>query len=160
MKITKILLVLALTSTTESANILCYFFVPSPSHHMVFQTIPKGLVERGHNVTVLTTNPLNDPSIENLTEIDLSISYEYTNRIPLSSVTDPTKYWLPAVYKNLNEWQNNILEIQFQQEEVKRFFNHRNQRFDVILAEIHSPIVHVFGHIFKAPVIGTSKNLL
>jgi glucuronosyltransferase len=42
----------------DGARILGIFPSASPSHHIVFQVIMKALAARGHQVTVISTDPL------------------------------------------------------------------------------------------------------
>src|SRR5699024_6098381 len=70
----------------ESANILCFFSFPSYSHQIVYQAIWKELSLRGHNVVVITPNPLNDTTLGNLTEIDVEFSYKFVNRTEVEDV--------------------------------------------------------------------------
>jgi hypothetical protein len=44
--------------TVDSANILALFPTASYSHQMPLLALPRALAQRGHNVTVITTNPL------------------------------------------------------------------------------------------------------
>lgn len=54
---------------------------PSISHQVIFQPIWKELSLRGHKVTVITPNPLKDPTLTNLTEIDISYMYEHMSEL-------------------------------------------------------------------------------
>lgn len=56
---------------SDCARILAVAPLPSYSHQVAFRPIWKELSLRGHNVTLITTDPINDPSLTNLTEIDL-----------------------------------------------------------------------------------------
>lgn len=64
----------------ESANILGVIPTPSYSHHVSFQPVWRELSVRGHNVTIITANPMNDHELTNLTEIDISNIYECVER--------------------------------------------------------------------------------
>lgn len=59
----------------ESANILGVVLHTSYSHQIPFRPIWRELAARGHNVTVLTTDPMNE-NLANLREIDLSSAYD------------------------------------------------------------------------------------
>ncbi|KAF5275158.1 hypothetical protein FQA39_LY18665 [Lamprigera yunnana] len=62
------------------ANILAIMPTPSYSHQVPFQPIWKELSLRGHQVTTITTDPVKDPSLVNLKEIDLSSAYPIWNK--------------------------------------------------------------------------------
>lgn len=69
----------------KSARILGFFTVPSISHQQSFQSICKALALKGHEVTFITTDSLNDRSIGNLTEIDISQLYDILKTIDFRS---------------------------------------------------------------------------
>lgn len=58
-------------SNGESARILAVAPLPSYSHQVAYRPIWRELSLKGHNVTVITTDPMNDPHLVNLTEIDI-----------------------------------------------------------------------------------------
>ncbi|KAJ4439924.1 hypothetical protein ANN_08054 [Periplaneta americana] len=64
---------------SDAARILGIFPGPSFSHQLVFQTIMKALVSRGHQVTVISTDPLKEP-MENYTDVDMSFMYDYVRQ--------------------------------------------------------------------------------
>ncbi|KAL1459346.1 hypothetical protein WDU94_011337 [Cyamophila willieti] len=70
------LLLCLLSAAVRSANILAIFPTASYSHQMPLLALPRTLAQRGHNVTVITTNPLKEP-MPNYTEIDISWTYDY-----------------------------------------------------------------------------------
>lgn len=89
----RVLIVLLGLSGVYSAKILGVFTIPSVSHQVMFQPIWKELSLRGHEVTVVTPNPLNDPTLTNLTEIDISFVYDAMNTLSteISGVLDHWK---------------------------------------------------------------------
>lgn len=54
-----VLVFLQISSSVGASNILGLFLTHSPSHVIVHMSIIRALVERGHNVTVITSIPLN-----------------------------------------------------------------------------------------------------
>jgi len=52
------LLLLYAVCSTQAANILGIFPTPSISHQLPFQAIMKALAARGHQITVISPNPL------------------------------------------------------------------------------------------------------
>lgn len=63
-----------LLSSSNAANILGVFPIPGRSHWVVYESLMKALVARGHNVTVITAFPQKSPLV-NYTEIDVSKSF-------------------------------------------------------------------------------------
>ncbi|KAF5306116.1 hypothetical protein FQA39_LY09094 [Lamprigera yunnana] len=57
-----------------------YGATPTSSHQIAFRSIWMELLLRGHQITLITTDPINDPKLINLTEIDLSYSYKIWNK--------------------------------------------------------------------------------
>lgn len=149
------LVVLIILISTHGANILAYIPTPALSHQSPFQPLWRELSLRGHNVMVLTTHPIRDRSLTNLTEIDLSFSIEIF------------KKW--RIFERLIEGMGldetmNVVKAmmidtttnQFQHDEVQKLLL-GNRQFDVILAEPHFPTILGFVWKFKCPWIGISS---
>ncbi|CAH0559904.1 unnamed protein product [Brassicogethes aeneus] len=140
----------------SSAKILGYFPIPSISHQCVFQPIWKELSLRGHEVTVITPDPLKDPNLVNLTEIDVSFTYkdikEYvqTNILHKSTIDSLT---------GLYDMMRNIEEDILKHEKVQQLLNDDDKHFDLVIMELFTTIGFGFGSKYKAPVVGvTSLN--
>ncbi|XP_055608294.1 UDP-glucosyltransferase 2-like [Uranotaenia lowii] len=74
----KVLVVLVLICSVNSANILVLMSVPSPSHFLLIRPIVNNLASRGHNVTVLSVNTDFDPPV-NVSYIHLENTYNVLN---------------------------------------------------------------------------------
>lgn len=61
-------------SVVNAANILGVFPINGRSHWVVYESLMKALVARGHNVTVITSFPQKKP-VANYTDIDISESF-------------------------------------------------------------------------------------
>lgn len=61
-------------SAADGANILGVFPVNGRSHWVVYESLMKALVARGHNVTVITSFPQKTP-VANYTDIDVSKTF-------------------------------------------------------------------------------------
>lgn len=121
-----------LCGAVAPANILGFFGMPSISHQQVFQVIWKELSLRGHNVTVVTPNPLNDPSLTNLTEIDVSSSYQFVKDME-HILSRPTTHWdFLDIMRRMSESVN---KIQFDHPKVKKLLEDKDTNFDVVLVE-------------------------
>lgn len=133
-----------------SAKILGVFDIASVSHQVVFQPIWRELSLRGHQVTVLTPNPLKDPTLTNLTEIDLGSIYKIFNNLAkdFSLVFDHwqlARTWPETVYL--------VLEEMLANPEVSALINDTSKEFDVVLVENLTPGVSAFAARFKCPLI-------
>lgn len=144
--ILNLLALVSLVGASQSANILGLFPTPSVSHQSVFQPIWKELSLRGHKVKVITPNPLKDPSLTNLTEIDMSVAYEIQKR------TDE------KLKKTITSWVD-VLDIAFVQnlpqyeymlahEETKKIIDSPEDSFDLIFIEFSQPLCFAFRSKF------------
>lgn len=68
-------IIFLMITVSNGANILGIFNYPSYSHQIVYQSLVKDLSERGHHLTILTTDRMNSQH-PNVTEIYLENSYE------------------------------------------------------------------------------------
>lgn len=144
----------------QPAKILAVFPVPSISHQVVFRKITQKLVERGHEVTVITPDPAytKERSPSNLKEIDVhDISYEAWKKI--------MKYTFESNKLQMSKFEeiragssilSHIFITQFHTPEVQKLISNKNN-FDLILIEAVILPALVFSHIFKAPVILVSS---
>lgn len=145
----------------EASRIFGVFPTPSISHQVVFRPLVLELVKRGHEVVVVTTDPMFKPGQgpANLTEIDVhDMSYETWRREFLSAgVTSGKKDDLEGqgtlVYKLLNI----VFEKQMLSREVQSILKDKSKSFDLLLLEaFYSPLLGL-SHVFKAPVIQVSS---
>ncbi|XP_044746163.1 UDP-glycosyltransferase UGT5-like isoform X3 [Coccinella septempunctata] len=146
----------ALLSNVYSARILCYFYFPSISHQYVFGQIAKELSRRGHEVTFITPNPLNDPQLTNLTEIDVSVGYNVWKTHDLSGISTIHNDLL-SIYYFLSDLNENIFNLELSTEGVKNLLKKPKGSYDLILAESQSPVPYGLMHKFDAPVIAVSS---
>ncbi|KAL3288279.1 hypothetical protein HHI36_002727 [Cryptolaemus montrouzieri] len=148
-----ILTVLSLLhSEVYSAKILAWTFFPSISHQMVFRPIWKELSLRGHEVTVVTPDPLNDPTLTNLTEIDMKVAYQVWKEIDISNFRRElmTVFEIENRFRRMHE---RIIHIMNETEEIQEILRKPENHFDLILIEALSPILYGLQHKFKAPLI-------
>lgn len=153
----RLLLLSLLIGASYSVRILGVFMTPSYSHQVVFQPIWKELSLRGHNVTILTPNPLKDPSLTNLTEIDLSFSYETWNNYSIETLgTEEHSSFLEI--KKLSEAYLATAEAQLSHPAVSNLIkNGKENQFDLLLVEFVWPNMYAFKDIFKCPMVGISS---
>ncbi|RZC33421.1 UDP-glucuronosyltransferase 2B20 [Asbolus verrucosus] len=152
-----LLLWCTLISAGYGARILGVFMTPSYSHQVVFQPIWKELSLRGHEVTVLTPNPLNDPTLTNLTEIDLSFSYKTWDNYSIATLGSK-EHSTSEELKKLTEAYLAVTEVQLSHPEVQELISNKtSQQFDLILVEFLWPVMYGFKDIFKCPMVGISS---
>ncbi|XP_072946305.1 UDP-glucosyltransferase 2-like [Epargyreus clarus] len=160
MKTLLLMCILSALSYIDTARILAVFPTPSISHQVVFRVLTQALVDRGHEVVVITTDPAypNGKAPANLIEIDLhDISYEFLSNMVLNS----TEYeignesqWITHL-KGMQYFMT-IVGVQIQSEQVQALIREKKE-FDLLLIEAYMRPAMVFSHIFKAPVIQVSS---
>ncbi|CAH2089804.1 unnamed protein product [Euphydryas editha] len=143
---------------SESAKILGMFPFPSISHQVVFHPLMQELAKRGHEVTVITTDPAfpKGQTPQNLTEIDLhDVSYEHWNRYltQAGNQKDPVKILdtvcsvvYDLIYKQLNST------------EVQEYIRN-NKKIDLLIVESIMLPTLILSHIYNdTPVIEFSSS--
>ncbi|XP_026735708.1 UDP-glucuronosyltransferase 2B31-like [Trichoplusia ni] len=144
-----------IVNTNEAARILGVFPTPSISHQVVFRPLIQELAKRGHDVTVITTDPAfpKGGAPANLTEIDVhDISYniyqEIINDIPRGNKNDVIHQMeesLPFLTK--------IVDKQLNDEAVRRLIEDKNKKFDLLILEAWVRPALGFSYLYDAPVI-------
>lgn len=151
-----VLLCCLFSTSVDSANILGMVFVPSYSHQVVFQPIWRELSLRGHKVTIITPNPLNDPNLTNLTEIDVNFTYDLLRKMELQNSvfknTPPTEV-LQKCYQLLSA----IVEAQLSHAPVQALIKDKTKRFDLVFVEFLNPTIYALGARFNCPLIGITS---
>ncbi|XP_063917898.1 UDP-glucosyltransferase 2-like [Zophobas morio] len=147
-----------LISSSHSAKILCVFPVPSPSVLTVYQVISKELSLRGHQVTVITSKPLNDHSLSNLTEIEISTlnDIERRNR-PQMEMIFKNEFFLNRLFYYEQYFINFAEEVL---DHVDSLFPDPSTNFDLLILENFHQLIYSLGCRFKAPIIGINSDFI
>ncbi|XP_050356523.1 UDP-glucosyltransferase 2-like isoform X2 [Nymphalis io] len=140
----------------ETAKILGVFPTPSISHQVVFRPLMLELAKRGHEITVITTDPAfpKHQALQNLTEIDVhDISYELVKEIlpKIRSVEDPLKF-----FRIVCDFTLDVFVKQLKSAEVQNLLD-SNSQFDLVFVESFIRPALIFSYIFNAPVIEFSS---
>ncbi|CAG9800391.1 unnamed protein product [Chironomus riparius] len=141
---------------SESANILGIFNYPSYSHQLVFQKIVKDLSARGHSLTILTVNKIND-NYPNVTEIYMEGSYE-SNDFNLAESKEK-KFSVLRLFSIFYQSTVKRTFHQLNNPEVKKLINNADkQKFDLMLVEYlyQHPLIY-FAEIYDCPVVAVSS---
>lgn len=147
-------LFLLITVQTECAKILGIFNIPSVSHQVVYQPIWKELSLRGHEVTVMSPNILKDPSLTNLTEIDLGYLYEGIKVIE-KNIAEGMNHWH---WNNiLKDFSEALTKLIFEHREVQKLVNDDFSKFDIVLVEALFPAPAIFSVKFNCPLLGIAS---
>ncbi|KAF2896467.1 hypothetical protein ILUMI_09708 [Ignelater luminosus] len=144
------LFVLSIASTF-SARILGIVSTTSYSHQSAYLPLWKELSLRGHQVTILTTDPLRDPTLTNLTEIDCSFSYKTKHRkLNLNELAEVSS---TQMIERIISAGYDILEEQLQHSMVQNLLKNETEHFDVVLVEAMYTGGAAFAERFNCPLI-------
>ncbi|KAK4872332.1 hypothetical protein RN001_014361 [Aquatica leii] len=136
------------------ARILGIIPTPSYSHQVIFQPLWKELSLRGHQVTVLTTNPIKDSTLTNLTEIDTSFSYKILQD-KLLEIID-TRNVFKVIDLSLKIFSI-VFDKQLEHPQVKQLINDSNMQFDLVIFEYVTNMPMAFAMKFSCPLIGVAS---
>lgn len=153
---TQLLILLYFCASVDSANILGVFIMPSISHQVVFQPIWKELSLRGHKVTVISPNPLKDPRLTNLTEIDVGFTYDIIRKGKLQDSMRkdrPMSFILDSIYQVID----NIVQAELKHPPVQELISDKSKNFDVMLVEFFHPTMYALSARFNCPMIGITS---
>nr|XP_023028450.1 UDP-glucuronosyltransferase 2B9-like [Leptinotarsa decemlineata] len=156
-----LLLVCLLSSVASSAKILASIFSPSYSHQIVFRPLWRELADRGHHITLLTTDPMRDVSRKNIKEIDLSGSYEVMESFGNSDILSKKRSeGTPKVILEMEilDVLAKVADWQLGVPEVRNLIRNRSEYFDVLIVEALNPIHMAFAERFNVPFIGVSPQ--
>ncbi|CAH1953717.1 unnamed protein product [Acanthoscelides obtectus] len=155
----KALLIFPLLWTViDCANILAIFHMPSYSHQVVFQPIWRELSLRGHQVTVITSHPLNDPTLKNLTEIDVSaLNLDIPKKMRLMHYIEKDQPIHVKVQKVV-EVNYEIAEVLLSDKRVIGVYNNSASKFDLVLVQPYMPpTLFAIAAKLKLPFVGISS---
>ncbi|KAJ8948051.1 hypothetical protein NQ314_008477, partial [Rhamnusium bicolor] len=142
-------LVILLGSTSYGANILGIIPTTSYSHQIAYAHLWKELSLRGHKVTTITSNPLKDPTLTNLTEIDVNWLYKYYDAV--SNTLDMSiSMW--HIYDIWIQFMVFMSDEQLSYAPIQNLI-HNKTNFDIVLVESFFPEFLGFAEIYKCPKI-------
>ncbi|XP_049951732.1 UDP-glucosyltransferase 2-like [Schistocerca serialis cubense] len=144
-------LLLVLVHSSFASKILVIAPSPSISHQKPFHILTEALLQRGHEITFFTPNPLK-VSHENLTEIDLSATYKVPKEINFVLWA----YMSPVETLNLlMDLGDDAVRMQLSEPVVQDFIR-RNHTFDLVIIErlqyhAYYGLAHLVG---SPPLVG------
>ncbi|KAL0860430.1 hypothetical protein ABMA27_009819 [Loxostege sticticalis] len=143
-------------SDNEGARILAVIPTPSISHQVVFRPLVQELAKRGHDVTIITTDPVfpKGGTPANLTEVDVhDMSYKlWQDFVKTSSgSTNDLKTQITVGLELIGK----IFGYQMETKEVQHIIKHK--KFDLLMLEAIARPALALSHVFKVPVIQVSS---
>ncbi|XP_043256096.1 uncharacterized protein LOC122399462 [Colletes gigas] len=147
--------VLCVVRQLECARILAIVPTPSYSHQIPYRPLWIELNKRGHEVVLVTANPIPDLNLTNFTQINVGESYTAIRQHNFIQLRFEQMTWLDFAYSHMWDMANNFLEPVFNNTDVKKLYAPNSGReFDIVLAEVlFMPAIGVFAHRFKVPMI-------
>ncbi|CAH0598226.1 unnamed protein product [Chrysodeixis includens] len=142
---------------SDAARILAVYPMPSISHQVVFRPITQELLKRGHEVVVVTPDPMypKGQTPENLTEIDVHDAGYSSVQVALTSskmFKDSLSEQMDVMFSAFFEAFDQILSVK----EVKEILQGEDH-FDLIITEHCVRVAAAFAHIYKKPLIQISS---
>lgn len=155
------LTVLASWKVSQGARILAIFPIPFNEHQAVYRPLVESLLHKGHQVTLLTTNPYftkpeNQFEYENITEIDLSFVYQLDVLNELTDMDLEGSEMLKTVFDVMRK----ISEAELNSPRVKELLaNAQDSVFDAVLVEWSgsASMMNIFAHKYGAPLIAITN---
>lgn len=144
-----------LTCNVLCARILAVVSMASFSHQKAYYHLWEQLSLRGHQVLLITTDPIRNTALTNLTEIDLHGVYEVMQKELSDTELNLHENFKPFAYSDTAFAICRILvDYQLQHPEVKKLIQDKNHGFDLVIGE--TIVLHevVYSKIFNCPFIG------
>jgi len=124
--------------------------IPSPfySHQATFRPLWRALAKRGHKITLITTDPMEDN--ENITQIDYSGVYKQKAELEktINGTTNPL-----ALLRGLPPSSAKILTYELSHPGLLKLYE-EEKKFDLLFVELLLPIFASLGAKFNCPFIG------
>ncbi|XP_059049446.1 UDP-glucosyltransferase 2-like [Achroia grisella] len=139
-----------------SAKILSVFPHISYSHHQVYKCFVDALLDQGHQVVTITTQPAyrEEQMPINLTQIDVrEISHNLWNEEMSKIITDDFLSCLSKTSKLFVK----LMKTQFQTKNVIELIENKNITFDLMVLESRSRMALMMSDYYKVPVIEMSS---
>ncbi|KAJ8930794.1 hypothetical protein NQ314_016371 [Rhamnusium bicolor] len=156
-KVLLFVLVMHVIQESSCAKILAIVPVPSYSHQLFFRPIWKELSKRGHELTLLTTDPMDNPP-QNIKQIDWSSAYELRhNKHNITKVVQENEYNIPKILASYQAMLNEIVDQELSHRDVQILLKNESEHFDLLMVEYHHPVLYAFSERFKCPYIGISS---
>ncbi|XP_026735895.1 uncharacterized protein LOC113499579 [Trichoplusia ni] len=142
--------------TIQAARILVVVPTPTISHQSVFRPLTQELAKRGHDVTVITTDPAfpKGGAPANLTEIDV---HDTSHDASIKTSFAKSSLDLIQQFKLIPEMVLSIIEVQLKDENVANLIRDKNRQFDLLILEAYCRPLLLYSHIYKVPVIQMSS---
>ncbi|XP_033317124.1 UDP-glucuronosyltransferase 2B33-like [Bombus bifarius] len=151
--------VLYIAEQSECYKILAIVPTPSYSHQIPYRRLWLELHKRGHEVVLVTADPIPNIKSPNFTQIDISQSYGSIRSLDFVQMRFEGKRWLHIVEEEMLPIVEVFAETVLNSTELRKLYAaDSNATFDVYLTEfLFAPATYAFAHRFNVPIIGLSS---
>ncbi|XP_053976521.1 uncharacterized protein LOC128875172 [Hylaeus volcanicus] len=152
--------VLSVLKQVQCARILAIIPTPSYSHQIPYRPLWLELNKRGHDVVLVTPNPIPDLKLEKFTQIDISTSYiDMRQKFNMVQHRFKQMTCLDLIRDTMPELIDTFAEHVFNHTQMRKIYApNSGQKFDLIMVEmLLMPAVYAFAHRFNASLIGLSS---
>ncbi|XP_039442022.1 UDP-glucosyltransferase 2-like [Culex pipiens pallens] len=142
----------------SGSRILAIFPSPAKSHQIVFRAIVKGLLERGHHVTMMSTDPIETDN-PNITQIDWSFAHKIiVENIDVAKLRQENCKTL-TISKQLLHVTEMFVRAEMNHPDVQQLIrNAGDEQFDVLIVEYFQMTpFFAFAELFNVPMIGVTS---
>ncbi|XP_076295654.1 UDP-glucosyltransferase 2-like [Lasioglossum baleicum] len=150
---------LCIARQADPARILALVPTPSYSHQIPYRRLFLELHERGHEIVLVTPNPIPNMNSTTFKQINISGTYKDARTFEFVKLRFDKYEWLSFVEDSLFEMAEKLSEHIFNHTDMKAIYApNSNKKFDVVMIEMLAvPATYVFAHRFNAPLIGLSS---
>ena len=156
------LCVLYIAKQSRCYKILAIVPSPSYSHQIPYRRLWLELHKRGHEVVLVTADPIPNITSPNFTQIDISQSYGIIKKLDFVQRRFEGKSWLDFVKEELLHVTKVVAETVFSSTELRKLYApESNATFDIYLTELLSaPSIYAIAHRFNVPMIGMTLTII
>lgn len=155
-----LLILICMAKLSQGARVLVILPIPFKEHQTVYQPLIESLHQNGHELTVMTTNPIfasrDSLTFENVTEIDLSFVYNLDILDELKDVDLEGSDMLKTIFNVMRK----IYEAELNSPKVKELLNNKQEYFDLVIVDWSgsSSLMNIFAHRFNAPLVAITNG--
>ncbi|XP_044733375.1 UDP-glycosyltransferase UGT5-like, partial [Chrysoperla carnea] len=144
-------------NNSECARILFFLPIPSLSHHIFYRPIIKELSLRGHQVTCITTDPINNKTLTNLTEINIhDVAYQSVN-IPKQFLQQQTDRIIIDLH-NFGLMIYKLMDAVLNDTKIQQLIHNETEHYDLLIVEMLRNVAgYAFKERFNCPMIGLAS---
>ncbi|XP_028133814.1 UDP-glucosyltransferase 2 [Diabrotica virgifera virgifera] len=149
----RIFLLWFLIQITSGARILAVIGNPSFSHQLFYRPIWLELAKRGHDIVLLTTDPM--PEVPaNIKQIDWHFAYEIRhNKYDLAKRMKDCNFNIFTIMNSFQEVFHDIVDEELSSPEVQVLIRNETEYFDLVITEYLPATLTAFSERFKCSFV-------